>query len=80
MVGPKWKSKFKWVVGIAHTNYIEYIKRDVEGGPMTAKFVSFYSWLVVRANCHVVIRLSKGVQSFSDSVVCNVHGVLPPNI
>lgn len=77
-VGPKWRIKFNHSVGIAHTNYIEYIKRDlVHGGPMTAKFVGVFNWLVGRANCHLVIRLSAAVQKFADSIVCNVHGVSP---
>lgn len=76
MVGPKWRTKFRRVVGVAHTNYVEYIRRDtVHGGPSAAVFVWLYSNMMTRANCHRVIRLSAGVQWFPDSVVCNVHGV-----
>ncbi|GJP57075.1 hypothetical protein CLOM_g16110 [Closterium sp. NIES-68] len=78
MVGPKWRIRFPLSLGIAHTNYTEYIKRDLQyGGPHAAAFLLVYSWLVARANCHRVIRLSGAVQPFSDSVVCNVHGVSP---
>eukprot|EP00850_Spirogloea_muscicola_P011713 SM000073S21489 [mRNA] locus=s73:545398:552936:- [translate_table: standard] len=77
-IGPRWRTKFKLVVGVAHTNYIEYIRREPkEGGPLTAIFVWLYNIIVVRANCHVVIRLSRGVQQFAHSVVCNIHGVAP---
>ncbi|CAI5472076.1 unnamed protein product [Closterium sp. Yama58-4] len=78
MVGPKWRTRFPLSIGIAHTNYTEYIKRDlIYGGPRTAAFLLVYSWLVARANCHRVIRLSGAVQPFCDSIVCNVHGVSP---
>ena len=75
MVGPKWRTKFGLSVGVAHTNYSEYIRRD--RGEVTAAFVTFWNWLMVRANTHRVIRLSAAVQPFANSLVCNVHGVSP---
>ena len=75
MVGPKWRTKFALSVGVAHTNYTEYIRRD--RGEVAATFVTCWNWLMVRANCHRVIRLSAAVQPFAHSTVCNVHGVSP---
>jgi digalactosyldiacylglycerol synthase len=42
--GRKWTDNFRHVVGIAHTNYIEYALRD--RGYLSAKFLKHFNQLV----------------------------------
>ncbi|XP_019413860.1 PREDICTED: digalactosyldiacylglycerol synthase 2, chloroplastic-like [Lupinus angustifolius] len=74
--GKRWKTKFRLVIGIIHTNYLEYVKREKNG--MLASFLLKYlnNW-VVGIYCHKVIRLSAATQDYDGSIVCNVHGVNP---
>ncbi|KAK8273115.1 hypothetical protein V6Z12_D11G384200 [Gossypium hirsutum] len=74
--GKRWTDKFNHVVGIVHTNYLEYIKRE-KNGALQAFFVKHINNLVTRAHCHRVLRLSAATQDMPKSVICNVHGVNP---
>ncbi|KAL6575083.1 Digalactosyldiacylglycerol synthase 1, chloroplastic [Orobanche minor] len=74
--GKRWTDKFNHVVGIVHTNYLEYIKRE-KNGALQAFFVKHINNWVVRAYCHKVLRLSAATQDLPKSVICNVHGVNP---
>ncbi|XP_052198879.1 digalactosyldiacylglycerol synthase 1, chloroplastic isoform X2 [Diospyros lotus] len=74
--GKRWTDKFNHVVGIVHTNYLEYIKRE-KNGAIQAFFVKHINNWVTRAYCHKVLRLSAATQDLPKSVVCNVHGVNP---
>ncbi|CAI0391097.1 unnamed protein product [Linum tenue] len=74
--GRRWTDKFNHVVGIVHTNYLEYIKRE-KNGALQAFFVKHINNWVARAYCHKVLRLSGATQDMPKSVVCNVHGVNP---
>ncbi|GAV57310.1 Glyco_trans_1_4 domain-containing protein [Cephalotus follicularis] len=74
--GRRWTDKFNHVVGVVHTNYLEYIKRE-RNGTLQAFFVKHINNLVTRAHCHKVLRLSAATQDLPKSVVCNVHGVNP---
>ncbi|XP_075490292.1 digalactosyldiacylglycerol synthase 1, chloroplastic-like [Primulina tabacum] len=74
--GKRWTDKFNHVVGIVHTNYLEYIKRE-RNGALQAFFVKHINNWVVRAYCHKVLRLSAATQDLPKSVICNVHGVNP---
>ncbi|KAF9598934.1 hypothetical protein IFM89_033132 [Coptis chinensis] len=74
--GKRWTDKFNHVVGIVHTNYLEYIKRE-KNGALQAFLVKHVNNLVTRAHCHKVLRLSAATQDLPRSVVCNVHGVNP---
>ncbi|KAF5747762.1 UDP-Glycosyltransferase superfamily protein isoform 1 [Tripterygium wilfordii] len=74
--GRRWTDKFNHVVGIVHTNYLEYIKREKHGA-LQAFFVKHINNWVIRAYCHKVLRLSAATQDLPKSVVCNVHGVNP---
>ncbi|XVE61395.1 hypothetical protein DITRI_Ditri06bG0036200 [Diplodiscus trichospermus] len=74
--GKRWTDKFSHVVGIVHTNYLEYIKREKNGGRQ-AFLVKHINNLVTRAYCHKVLRLSAATQDLPKSVICNVHGVNP---
>lgn len=74
--GKRWTDKFNHVVGVVHTNYLEYIKRE-KNGAIQAFFVKHINNLVARAYCHKVLRLSGATQDLARSIVCNVHGVNP---
>eukprot|EP00271_Cylindrocystis_brebissonii_P007467 TRINITY_DN21040_c0_g1_i1.p1 TRINITY_DN21040_c0_g1~~TRINITY_DN21040_c0_g1_i1.p1 ORF type:complete len:887 (-),score=159.46 TRINITY_DN21040_c0_g1_i1:1090-3750(-) len=72
--GRRWTEKFKDVVGIVHTNYLEYVRREKHGN-LKAFIVEHGNNWMVRAYCHKVIRLSGATQSLPRSVICNIHGV-----
>lgn len=74
--GQKWKTKFNYVIGIVHTNYLEYVKREKQGR-VKAFFLKYLNSWVVGIYCHKVIRLSAATQEYPKSIVCNVHGVNP---
>lgn len=74
--GQRWKTKFRLVVGVVHTNYLEYVKREKHGSLIAFVLKHVNSW-VTRIYCHRVIRLSAATQDLPRSVVCNVHGVNP---
>ncbi|XAR64760.1 Digalactosyldiacylglycerol synthase [Bertholletia excelsa] len=74
--GKRWTDKFNHVVGIVHTNYLEYIKRE-KNGAIQAFFVKHINNWVTRAYCNKVLRLSAATQDLPKSQVCNVHGVNP---
>lgn len=73
--GKRWKIRFRLVVGIVHTNYVEYVRREKNG--LQARVVEFMNSWVVNIYCHKVIRLSAATQDLPRSIVCNVHGVNP---
>ncbi|KAG8076697.1 hypothetical protein GUJ93_ZPchr0006g42139 [Zizania palustris] len=74
--GKRWTDKFNHVVGVVHTNYLEYIKRE-KNGAVQAFFVKHINNMVARAYCHKVLRLSGATQDLPKSMICNVHGVNP---
>ncbi|KAG9444417.1 hypothetical protein H6P81_015757 [Aristolochia fimbriata] len=74
--GKRWTDKFNHVVGVVHTNYLEYIKRE-KNGALQAFLVKHINNWVTRAYCHKVLRLSAATQNLPKSVICNVHGVNP---
>ncbi|CAM8962678.1 hypothetical protein QQ045_004772 [Rhodiola kirilowii] len=74
--GRRWTDKFNHVVGVVHTNYLEYIKRE-KNGAMQAFLVKHINNWVARAYCDKVLRLSAATQDLPKSVICNVHGVNP---
>ncbi|XP_072981494.1 digalactosyldiacylglycerol synthase 1, chloroplastic-like [Typha angustifolia] len=74
--GKRWTDTFNHVVGVVHTNYLEYIKRE-KNGAIQAFFVKHINNLIARAYCHKVLRLSAATQDLPKSVICNVHGVNP---
>ncbi|XP_047319694.1 digalactosyldiacylglycerol synthase 2, chloroplastic [Impatiens glandulifera] len=73
--GKRWKTKFRLVVGVVHTNYIEYVRR--EKNMLQALVVKYINTWVVNIYCHRVIRLSAATQELPRSIICNVHGVNP---
>lgn len=74
--GKRWTDKFNHVVGIVHTNYLEYIRRE-KNGAIQAFLVKHINNWVTRAYCNKVLRLSAATQDLPKSVICNVHGVNP---
>ncbi|KAB1214418.1 Digalactosyldiacylglycerol synthase 2, chloroplastic [Morella rubra] len=74
--GKRWKVKFRMVIGIIHTNYLEYVKRE-KNGRMQAFFLKLANSWVVGMYCHKVIRLSAATQDYPKAIICNVHGVNP---
>ncbi len=74
--GVRWTDKFKHVVGVVHTNYLEYARREVNGGVKEAVLRFVNNW-VVRAYCHKVVKLSDAVQPLPRAMTCFVHGVSP---
>ncbi|KAM0913698.1 hypothetical protein ACQ4PT_011984 [Festuca glaucescens] len=74
--GKRWTDKFNHVVGIVHTNYLEYIKRE-KNGALQAFLVKHINNWVTRAYCDKVLRLSAATQDLPKSIVCSVHGVNP---
>lgn len=73
--GERWTKLFDYVVGIVHTNYLEYAKSYDWFGPQRALFLEYLNKWVCRSYCHRVIKLSNAVQELPLSVTCNVHGV-----
>lgn len=51
--GKKWKTKFNYVIGIVHTNYLEYVKREKQGRLKAFLLKYLNSW-VVGIYCHKV--------------------------
>lgn len=74
--GKRWTKKFQYVIGIIHTNYLEYVKRE-KNGMLKAFFLKHVNNWVTRIYCDKVIRLSSATQDLPKSIVCNVHGVNP---
>lgn len=74
--GKRWKTKFRLVIGVIHTNYIEYVKRE-NNGTMKAFVLKYINGWVVNIYCHKVIRLSAATQNLPNSIICNIHGVNP---
>ncbi|KAL3829636.1 hypothetical protein ACJIZ3_018438 [Penstemon smallii] len=74
--GKRWKIKFRLVIGVVHTNYLEYVRRE-KNGLLQAFLLEYVNGWVVDIYCHKVIRLSAATQDLPRSVVCNVHGVNP---
>ena len=74
--GQRWTDKFKHVVGIVHTNYLDYVRLE-ENGEIKEKALKFVNNVVSSVHCHKVIKLSDAVQEFPKSTTMNVHGVSP---
>lgn len=73
--GKRWKTKFRLVIGVLHTNYLEYVRRE-KNAAQAFLLKHINSW-VISIYCHKVIRLSAATQDLPGSVICNVHGVNP---
>ncbi|KAI8545180.1 hypothetical protein RHMOL_Rhmol07G0021700 [Rhododendron molle] len=74
--GKRWKTKFHLVVGVVHTNYLEYVRRE-KNGQVQAFLLKYINSWVISIYCHKVIRLSAATQDLPRSIICNIHGVNP---
>jgi len=54
--GKRWTDKFQHVVGIVHTNYLEYVKREKNGAVQAFLLEHINNWMV-RAYCNKVLFL-----------------------
>ena len=74
--GEGWTKVFGFVVGIVHTNYVEYASGQIHG-LWTAPAIQVMSSAMIRAYCHKVIKLSGVLQTYAPEKECceNVHGV-----
>jgi hypothetical protein len=73
---PLWTEKFKYSIGVIHTNYKAYAQAHVSGF-ISSPFIGSLSSLMTRAHCHKIIKLSSCLQTFAPDkeIVCNTHGI-----
>lgn len=74
--GRRWTDKFNHVVGVMHTNYLDYARRE-EGGNLKEAILKHINSWVCRIHCHKVIKLSDAVQPLPRQETMFVHGVSP---
>lgn len=72
--GRRWTDKFAHVVGVVHTNYLDYARREEGGATKEALLRHINSW-VTRIHCHKVVKLSDAVQDLPRQTTQFVHGV-----
>ena len=58
--GRRFTDKFSHVVGVMHTNYLDYVRREEEGEQKARVLKKVNQW-VTRVHCHKVIKLSDAV-------------------
>lgn len=74
--GQRWTDKFKHVVGVMHTNYLDYARRE-ENGAVKEFILKHVNALMCRIHCHKVVKLSDAVQPLPRQETMFVHGVSP---
>ena len=72
--GRRWTDKFAHVVGVVHTNYLDYARRE-EGGTSKEILLRHINSWVTRVHCHKVVKLSDAVQDLPRQTTEFVHGV-----
>lgn len=72
--GRRWTDKFSHVVGVVHTNYLDYARREEGGAAKEALLRHINAW-VTRIHCHKVVKLSDAVQDLPRQTTQFVHGV-----
>lgn len=72
--GRRWTDKFSHVVGVVHTNYLDYARREDGGSSKEMLLKHINSW-VTRIHCHKVVKLSDAVQDLPRQTTEFVHGV-----
>lgn len=70
------RSNFVHVIGIMHTNYVEYMKQYPQT-VLLAPFTYFVNCITTRCYCDRIIKLSDTLQSYAVEKECvsNVHGI-----
>lgn len=71
--GKRWTKAHPAVVGIMHTNYVDYISRTA--GKAAAGTIMRVNKFLVAQHVHVAIKLSDAVQQLPRQSTCFVHGV-----
>ena len=74
--GRRWTDKFAHVVGIVHTNYLDYARRE-EGGAVKSALLKRINQWVCRVYCDKIVKLSDAVQPLPRESTLWVHGVSP---
>ena len=72
--GRRWTDKFSHVVGVVHTNYLDYARRE-DGGSSKELLLRHVNNWVTRIHCHKVVKLSDAVQDLPRQTTEFVHGV-----
>lgn len=72
--GTRWTDKFNHVVGVMHTNYVDYARRE-ENGAFKEIAVGMLNQFVTRLHCDKVVKLSDAVQPLPRQTTQFVHGV-----
>lgn len=72
--GRRWTDKFSHVVGVVHTNYLDYARRE-DGGEIKEALLRHINAWVTRIHCHKVVKLSDAVQELPKQTTEFVHGV-----
>ena len=72
--GRRWTDKFSHVVGVVHTNYLDYARRE-DGGTSKELLLRHINNWVTRIHCHKVVKLSDAVQDLPRQTTEFVHGV-----
>lgn len=52
--GQRWKTKFQRVIGVVHTNYLEYVRREKNGVVQAFLLKHVNNW-VIYITCHKVM-------------------------
>ncbi|KAL3930996.1 MAG: hypothetical protein SGPRY_001306 [Prymnesium sp.] len=76
--GTKWNEEYRHVMGIAHTNYLQYSRLNNKGSPGFVKeaVAKAFNLLVCHAYTDVVVKLSATLDDMAQyNLVSNVHGV-----
>lgn len=70
------RSNFVHVIGIMHTNYVEYMKQYPQT-VLLVPFTYFVNCITTRCYCDRIIKLSDALQSYAVEKECvsNVHGI-----
>eukprot|EP00891_Asterochloris_glomerata_P001375 jgi/Astpho2/1375/Aster-06232 len=71
--GRRWSEKFNHVIGVAHTNYVDYVRREC--GPLYTRALALMNKRLCSIHCHKVIKLSEAVQKLPRETTAFVHGV-----
>lgn len=71
--GKRWPQMFAHVVGIVHTNYLDYVCE--KEGSFASWGVRVLSSLVCLSYVDVNVKLSDVIMQLPNEVVCNCHGV-----
>jgi glycosyltransferase involved in cell wall biosynthesis len=78
--GRRWTDMYQHVVGIAHTNYLQYSRQNTKGivksGVLKEGFTRIINDLVCAGHTDLVVKLSATLPDVpARNLVCNVHGV-----